>query len=148
MFRCTRLNKSLLYLTDTQTPPIPLIPLLLSVPSQSPIQGPIDPSDVPLLDRLSDSSTPLNYLEPDLAETNPTAFAQKLQVCREALLPYFFSPGLLLPCVFVYCLYLLHCEKHFHIQYLNLCFIFVLSLCAVITQVCLSDNIKPRFFTV
>ncbi|KAA0718017.1 Transforming acidic coiled-coil-containing protein 2 [Triplophysa tibetana] len=45
----------------------------------SPIQGPMDPSDLPLLDRLSDSSTPLNYLEPDLAETNPTAFAQKLQ---------------------------------------------------------------------
>ncbi|XP_056616080.1 transforming acidic coiled-coil-containing protein 2 isoform X4 [Triplophysa dalaica] len=65
--------------SDGATPPIPLIPLLLSVPSQSPIQGPMDPSDLPLLDRLSDSSTPLNYLEPDLAETNPTAFAQKLQ---------------------------------------------------------------------
>jgi len=48
---------------------------------QSPIQGPMDPSDLPLLDRLSDSPTPLSYLEPDLAETNPTAFAQKLQVC-------------------------------------------------------------------
>ncbi|XP_039528568.1 microtubule-associated protein futsch isoform X7 [Pimephales promelas] len=45
----------------------------------SPIQGPMDPSDLPLLDRLSDSPTPLSYLEPDLAETNPTAFAQKLQ---------------------------------------------------------------------
>lgn len=45
----------------------------------SPIQGPMDPSDLPLLDRLSDSPAPLSYLEPDLAETNPTAFAQKLQ---------------------------------------------------------------------
>nr|XP_055025814.1 transforming acidic coiled-coil-containing protein 2-like isoform X16 [Misgurnus anguillicaudatus] len=45
----------------------------------SPIHGPMDPSDLPLLDRLSDSATPLSYLEPDLAETNPTAFAQKLQ---------------------------------------------------------------------
>ncbi|XP_065152688.1 uncharacterized protein tacc2 [Paramisgurnus dabryanus] len=45
----------------------------------SPMQGPMDPSDLPLLDRLSDSATPLSYLEPDLAETNPTAFAQKLQ---------------------------------------------------------------------
>ncbi|KAI2657865.1 Transforming acidic coiled-coil-containing protein 2 [Labeo rohita] len=69
-------------LTDTQTPPPPVVPLLLSVPTQSPIQGPMDPSDLPLLDRLSDSPAPLSYLEPDLAETNPTAFAQKLQVCR------------------------------------------------------------------
>ncbi|XP_059373398.1 uncharacterized protein LOC132110641 isoform X2 [Carassius carassius] len=45
----------------------------------SPIQGPMDPSDLPLLDRLSDLPAPLSYLEPDLAETNPTAFAQKLQ---------------------------------------------------------------------
>ncbi|RXN23399.1 transforming acidic coiled-coil-containing 2 isoform X12 [Labeo rohita] len=45
----------------------------------SPIQGPMDPSDLPLLDRLSDSPAPLSYLEPELAETNPTAFAQKLQ---------------------------------------------------------------------
>ncbi|XP_043112242.1 transforming acidic coiled-coil-containing protein 2-like isoform X7 [Puntigrus tetrazona] len=45
----------------------------------SPIQGPMDPSELPLLDRLSDSPAPLSYLEPDLAETNPTAFAQKLQ---------------------------------------------------------------------
>uniref|UniRef100_A0A672NSW2 Uncharacterized LOC107585353 n=1 Tax=Sinocyclocheilus grahami TaxID=75366 RepID=A0A672NSW2_SINGR len=45
----------------------------------SPIQGPMDPSDLPLLDRLSDSPAPLSYLEPDLAETNPTVFAQKLQ---------------------------------------------------------------------
>ncbi|XP_051946651.1 uncharacterized protein LOC127618309 [Xyrauchen texanus] len=43
------------------------------------IQGPMDPSDLPLLDRLSDSTALLSYLEPDLAETNPTAFAQKLQ---------------------------------------------------------------------
>uniref|UniRef100_A0A8C1RSM5 Transforming acidic coiled-coil-containing protein C-terminal domain-containing protein n=1 Tax=Cyprinus carpio TaxID=7962 RepID=A0A8C1RSM5_CYPCA len=74
---------SLPCLTDTKTPPTPLVPLLLSVPTQSPIQGPMDPSDLPLLDRLSDSPAPLSYLEPDLAETNPTAFAQKLQVCRE-----------------------------------------------------------------
>ncbi|XP_016378219.1 transforming acidic coiled-coil-containing protein 2-like [Sinocyclocheilus rhinocerous] len=45
----------------------------------SPIQGPMDPSDLPLFDRLSDSPAPLSYLEPDLAETNPTVFAQKLQ---------------------------------------------------------------------
>ncbi|XP_016323157.1 uncharacterized protein LOC107673862 [Sinocyclocheilus anshuiensis] len=45
----------------------------------SPIQGPMDPSDLLLLDRLSDSPAPLSYLEPDLAETNPTVFAQKLQ---------------------------------------------------------------------
>ncbi|KAL1262895.1 hypothetical protein QQF64_005634, partial [Cirrhinus molitorella] len=64
---------------DGATPPPPVVPLLLSVPTQSPIQGPMDPSDLPLLDRLSDSPAPLSYLEPDLAETNPTAFAQKLQ---------------------------------------------------------------------
>ncbi|XP_043112248.1 transforming acidic coiled-coil-containing protein 2-like isoform X13 [Puntigrus tetrazona] len=52
----------------------------------SPIQGPMDPSELPLLDRLSDSPAPLSYLEPDLAETNPTAFAQKLQQ-REAASP-------------------------------------------------------------
>lgn len=96
---CTRLNTSLPCLTDTQKPPTPLalVPLLLWVPSQSPIQGPMDPSDLPLLDRLSDSPAPLSYLEPDLAETNPTAFAQKLQVCREkptsqlSLLPWTFA---------------------------------------------------------
>ncbi len=96
---CTRLNTSLPCLTDTQTPPTPLafVPLLVSVPSQSPIQGPMDPSDLPLLERLSDSPAPLSYLEPDLAETNPTAFAQKLQVCREkptsqlSLLPWTFA---------------------------------------------------------
>ncbi|XP_026885373.2 uncharacterized protein tacc2 isoform X6 [Electrophorus electricus] len=36
-------------------------------------------SDLSLLDRLSESAAPINYLEPDLAETNPTAFAHKLQ---------------------------------------------------------------------
>ncbi|XP_028844345.1 uncharacterized protein tacc2 isoform X5 [Denticeps clupeoides] len=41
--------------------------------------GPADPSDLPLLDRLAESGGPLNYMEPDLAETNPTAFAHKLQ---------------------------------------------------------------------
>ncbi|XP_046691802.1 LOW QUALITY PROTEIN: transforming acidic coiled-coil-containing protein 2-like [Silurus meridionalis] len=45
----------------------------------SPPQGPVDPADLSLLDRLSESATPLSYLEPDLAETNPTAFAHKLQ---------------------------------------------------------------------
>uniref|UniRef100_A0A3B1J7V1 Transforming acidic coiled-coil-containing protein C-terminal domain-containing protein n=1 Tax=Astyanax mexicanus TaxID=7994 RepID=A0A3B1J7V1_ASTMX len=44
-----------------------------------PSQGPVEPSDLSLLDRLSESAAPLSYLEPDLAETNPTAFAQKLQ---------------------------------------------------------------------
>ncbi|XP_061766502.1 uncharacterized protein tacc2 isoform X4 [Nerophis ophidion] len=32
-----------------------------------------------LLDRLSECDDPVQYLEPDLAETNPNAFAQKLQ---------------------------------------------------------------------
>ncbi|KAF4090398.1 hypothetical protein AMELA_G00051330 [Ameiurus melas] len=45
----------------------------------SPSQGPGEPADLSLLDRLSESATPLSYLEPDLAETNPTAFAHKLQ---------------------------------------------------------------------
>ncbi|KAJ8340731.1 hypothetical protein SKAU_G00353640 [Synaphobranchus kaupii] len=45
----------------------------------TPPQDPVDPADIPLLDRLSESGGPLQYLEPDLAETNPTAFAQKLQ---------------------------------------------------------------------
>ncbi|KAK3553502.1 hypothetical protein QTP70_004176 [Hemibagrus guttatus] len=45
----------------------------------SPSQGPVDPADLSLLGRLSESATPLSYLEPDLAETNPTAFAHKLQ---------------------------------------------------------------------
>ncbi|XP_054655713.1 uncharacterized protein tacc2 isoform X3 [Dunckerocampus dactyliophorus] len=34
---------------------------------------------MPLLDRLSECGDPVQYLEPDLAETNPNAFAQKLQ---------------------------------------------------------------------
>ncbi|XP_061914426.1 transforming acidic coiled-coil-containing protein 2 isoform X7 [Entelurus aequoreus] len=34
---------------------------------------------MPLLDRLSECDDPVQYLEPDLAETNPNAFAQKLQ---------------------------------------------------------------------
>lgn len=43
-------------------------------------QVPADPPALPLLDRLaSDSGDQLSYMEPDLAETNPTAFAQKLQ---------------------------------------------------------------------
>ncbi|GAA6107434.1 uncharacterized protein tacc2 [Tachysurus ichikawai] len=46
---------------------------------RSPSQGPVDLADLSLLDRLSESATPLSYLEPDLAETNPTAFAHKLQ---------------------------------------------------------------------
>ncbi|KAJ8250199.1 hypothetical protein COCON_G00221210 [Conger conger] len=45
----------------------------------TPPPDPEDPADTPLLDRLSESGGPLQYLEPDLAETNPTAFAQKLQ---------------------------------------------------------------------
>ncbi|XP_048862731.1 uncharacterized protein tacc2 isoform X3 [Brienomyrus brachyistius] len=42
-------------------------------------QDPEDPTNALLLDRLVESGGPLHYLEPDLAETNPTAFAQKLQ---------------------------------------------------------------------
>ncbi|KAL4641292.1 transforming acidic coiled-coil-containing protein 2 isoform X3, partial [Arapaima gigas] len=45
----------------------------------TPSQDPEDPNDTLLLDRLVESGGPLHYLEPDLAETNPTAFAQKLQ---------------------------------------------------------------------
>eukprot|EP00066_Takifugu_rubripes_P012544 XP_011601810.1 PREDICTED: transforming acidic coiled-coil-containing protein 2-like [Takifugu rubripes] len=44
-------------------------------------QGPLE-AHVPeqaLPDSLSECDDPLQYLEPDLAETNPTAFAQKLQ---------------------------------------------------------------------
>lgn len=46
-----------------------------------PPQGLVEPTAQaePLLDRLSESDDPLQYLEPDLAETNPTAFALKLQ---------------------------------------------------------------------
>ncbi|KAJ3610030.1 hypothetical protein NHX12_022124 [Muraenolepis orangiensis] len=47
---------------------------------QSPSQGPPEaPSPEALLDRLPQCDDPLQYLEPDLAETNPTAFAHKLQ---------------------------------------------------------------------
>uniref|UniRef100_A0A3Q0RNC5 Transforming acidic coiled-coil-containing protein C-terminal domain-containing protein n=1 Tax=Amphilophus citrinellus TaxID=61819 RepID=A0A3Q0RNC5_AMPCI len=58
--------------------------LLLLVPLKPPSQGPVEALApalaMPLLDRLSECDDPLQYLEPDLAETNPTAFAQKLQV--------------------------------------------------------------------
>ncbi|XP_058507718.1 mucin-17 isoform X4 [Solea solea] len=50
---------------------------------QSSGQGPMEASApglaLPLLDRLTECDDPLQYLEPDLAVTNPTAFAQKLQ---------------------------------------------------------------------
>ncbi|XP_047458215.1 mucin-17 isoform X4 [Mugil cephalus] len=48
-------------------------------PSQGPVEAPAPATAMPLLDRLSECDDPLQYLEPDLAETNPTAFAQKLQ---------------------------------------------------------------------
>ncbi|XP_071754122.2 transforming acidic coiled-coil-containing protein 2 isoform X1 [Centroberyx gerrardi] len=48
-------------------------------PSQGPVEAPTPALAMPLLDRLSDCDDPLQYLEPDLAETNPTAFAHKLQ---------------------------------------------------------------------
>ncbi|XP_030628290.1 transforming acidic coiled-coil-containing protein 2 [Chanos chanos] len=44
-----------------------------------PTLAPVDPPETPILDRLSEPAAPLSYLEPDLAETNPTAFAHKLQ---------------------------------------------------------------------
>ncbi|XP_047208001.1 uncharacterized protein tacc2 isoform X11 [Girardinichthys multiradiatus] len=50
--------------------------------SQGPVEAPApaQAQAMPLLlDRLSECEHPLQYLEPDLAETNPTAFAQKLQ---------------------------------------------------------------------
>ncbi|XP_041865858.1 uncharacterized protein tacc2 isoform X3 [Melanotaenia boesemani] len=47
--------------------------------SQGPVETPAPDQSMPLLDRLSKCDDPLQYLEPDLAETNPTAFAQKLQ---------------------------------------------------------------------
>ncbi|KAM6997295.1 transforming acidic coiled-coil-containing protein 2 [Tautogolabrus adspersus] len=50
-------------------------------PSQGPVEAPA-PAPAPAmppLDRLSECDDPLQYLESDLAETNPTAFAQKLQ---------------------------------------------------------------------
>ncbi|XP_034041219.1 transforming acidic coiled-coil-containing protein 2 isoform X3 [Thalassophryne amazonica] len=46
---------------------------------QPPVQRPVEAPPMPLLDRLSECADPLQYLESDLAETNPTAFAQKLQ---------------------------------------------------------------------
>uniref|UniRef100_A0A3P8VVT2 Titin homolog n=2 Tax=Cynoglossus semilaevis TaxID=244447 RepID=A0A3P8VVT2_CYNSE len=46
---------------------------------QGAMEAPAPVLAIPLLDRLSDCEDPLQYLEPDLAETNPTAFAQKLQ---------------------------------------------------------------------
>ncbi|KAM9364681.1 transforming acidic coiled-coil-containing protein 2 isoform 2-T2 [Pholidichthys leucotaenia] len=49
------------------------------LPSQGPVEAPAPALAMPLLDRLSECDDPLQYLEPDLAETNPTAFAQKLQ---------------------------------------------------------------------
>ncbi|XP_026164388.1 uncharacterized protein tacc2 isoform X2 [Mastacembelus armatus] len=48
-------------------------------PSLGPVEAPAPAMAMPLLDRLSECDDPLQYLEPDLAETNPTAFAQKLQ---------------------------------------------------------------------
>uniref|UniRef100_A0A3Q3VSI5 Transforming acidic coiled-coil-containing protein C-terminal domain-containing protein n=1 Tax=Mola mola TaxID=94237 RepID=A0A3Q3VSI5_MOLML len=56
-----------------------LIPAFLPTPS---IQCPLEAHSpaLALPDRLSECDDPLQYLEPDLAETNPTAFAQKLQV--------------------------------------------------------------------
>lgn len=56
-----------------------LVPLKPS--SQGPVEALAPALAMPLLDRLSECDDPLQYLEPDLAETNPTAFAQKLQVC-------------------------------------------------------------------
>ncbi|XP_063730381.1 transforming acidic coiled-coil-containing protein 2-like isoform X9 [Eleginops maclovinus] len=48
-------------------------------PSLGPVEAPAPVLTMPLLDRLSECDDLLQYLEPDLAETNPTAFAQKLQ---------------------------------------------------------------------
>uniref|UniRef100_I3JUF3 Transforming acidic coiled-coil-containing protein C-terminal domain-containing protein n=1 Tax=Oreochromis niloticus TaxID=8128 RepID=I3JUF3_ORENI len=48
-------------------------------PNQGPVEALAPALAMPLLDRLSECDDPLQYLEPDLAETNPTAFAQKLQ---------------------------------------------------------------------
>ncbi|KAI9519976.1 hypothetical protein NQZ68_023003 [Dissostichus eleginoides] len=47
--------------------------------SLGPVEAPAPVLPMPLLDRLSECDDLLQYLEPDLAETNPTAFAQKLQ---------------------------------------------------------------------
>ncbi|XP_053188536.1 transforming acidic coiled-coil-containing protein 2 isoform X2 [Scomber japonicus] len=48
-------------------------------PSIGPVEALAPALAIPLLERLSECDDPLQYLEPDLAETNPTAFAQKLQ---------------------------------------------------------------------
>ncbi|XP_056291009.1 uncharacterized protein tacc2 isoform X3 [Pseudoliparis swirei] len=48
-------------------------------PYQGLVEAPAPVPAMPLLDRLSECDDLLQYLEPDLAETNPTAFAQKLQ---------------------------------------------------------------------
>ncbi|XP_068424187.1 microtubule-associated protein futsch isoform X4 [Clinocottus analis] len=48
-------------------------------PYQGPVEAPAPVPAMPLLDRLSECDDLLQYLEPDLAEINPTAFAQKLQ---------------------------------------------------------------------
>ncbi|KAM8858568.1 uncharacterized protein AB9W97_019072 isoform 4-T4 [Spinachia spinachia] len=48
-------------------------------PYQCPAEAPAPVLAMPLLDRLSECDDFLQYLEPDLAETNPTAFAEKLQ---------------------------------------------------------------------
>ncbi|KAM9847506.1 transforming acidic coiled-coil-containing protein 2 [Aulostomus maculatus] len=48
-------------------------------PSPGPVEAPAPALAMPLLDRLSECDDPVQYLEPDLAETDPTAFAQKLQ---------------------------------------------------------------------
>ncbi|XP_026210005.1 uncharacterized protein tacc2 isoform X2 [Anabas testudineus] len=53
---------------------------------QLPVEAPSPALAMPLLDRLSECDDPLQYMEPDLAETNPTAFAQKLQH-RDVLSP-------------------------------------------------------------
>ncbi|XP_034082583.1 uncharacterized protein LOC117552951 isoform X3 [Gymnodraco acuticeps] len=47
--------------------------------SLGPVEAPAPVLPMPLLDRLSECDDLLQYLEPNLAETNPTAFAQKLQ---------------------------------------------------------------------
>ncbi|XP_033956911.1 uncharacterized protein tacc2 [Pseudochaenichthys georgianus] len=47
--------------------------------SLGPVEAPAPVLPMPLLERLSECDDHLQYLEPDLAETNPTAFAQKLQ---------------------------------------------------------------------
>ncbi|KAL6101670.1 tacc2 [Pungitius sinensis] len=48
-------------------------------PHQCPVEAPAPVLAMPRLDKLSECDDFLQYLEPDLAETNPTAFAEKLQ---------------------------------------------------------------------